>query len=220
MKKYNAQDTIEATLSAAAQLFIKNGIGQTSMMDIAERAGISKGAIYHHFKSKEQIIQAVTDRHIHSAENTIKDWLSDVGPVSGKQKLRLLLEKSISIQATDGLASYKTGRIKSREYIVMFMRNCIDVEAKLIADLIRDGVSDGSIATDYPDECAEVFIILFNIWCDPVILSCDSIKLQKRLEFFQHLMNTMGLDIFDDQLLDKTHKMLHDLYLKGEEHVQ
>jgi len=220
MTKYNARETIEAILSTAAQLFIQNGIGQTSMMDIAERAGISKGAIYHHFKSKEQIVQAVTDRHIQLAENTIQAWLSDIGALSGKQKLRQLLVKSLTNQEIEGSEKFLPGKIKSPEYIVMYMRNCMDVEAKLIADIIRDGVSDGSIVTEYPDECAEVFLILFNIWCDPIIFPCDSIKLLKRLKFFQHLMNSIGLDIFDDQLLHKAHSMLYDLYLKGEEHEQ
>jgi len=220
MTKYNARETIETILSTAAQLFIQNGIGQTSMMDIADKAGISKGAIYHHFKSKEQIVQAVTDRHIQLAENTIQEWLSDIGTLSGKQKLRQLLEKSLTIQETAGLERFITGRIKSPEYIVMYMRNCMDVEAKLIAGIIRDGVSDSSIVTKYPDECAEVFLILFNIWCDPIIFPCDSIKLMKRLKFFQHLMNTIGLDIFDDELLHKAHRMLYDMYLKGEENEQ
>ena len=50
-KEYNAKATIEAILSVSAKLFLQKGFDKTSMMDIATAAGISKGAIYHHFKS-------------------------------------------------------------------------------------------------------------------------------------------------------------------------
>ena len=61
-KKYNSQATIEAILSVSARLFLEKGFDKTSMKDIAETAGISKGAIYHHFQSKDEIIEAVMEK--------------------------------------------------------------------------------------------------------------------------------------------------------------
>ena len=43
--------------------FLKNGYEQTTIQDITDNlGGLTKGAIYHHFKSKEEIIDAVSDR--------------------------------------------------------------------------------------------------------------------------------------------------------------
>ena len=51
--------TIRAILDAARKLFTTRGFEQTSVDDIAARAGVAKGAVYHHFDSKELIFARV-----------------------------------------------------------------------------------------------------------------------------------------------------------------
>jgi AcrR family transcriptional regulator len=52
------QSRREQILDAAVNCFIKNGFHQTSMRDICKEAGLSSGAVYLQFKSKEEIIEA------------------------------------------------------------------------------------------------------------------------------------------------------------------
>lgn len=60
-KGETTRNTIE---DAAAELFIKNGYHATSMREIAEHAGLALGGIYNHFKSKDEIFEAiVVDKH-------------------------------------------------------------------------------------------------------------------------------------------------------------
>jgi len=54
--------TIASIISAAGELFTASGFAATSIDDIASRAGVAKGAVYHHFKSKEQIFQRVFEQ--------------------------------------------------------------------------------------------------------------------------------------------------------------
>jgi AcrR family transcriptional regulator len=49
--------TIASIVGAAIELFTARGFSATSIDDIARRAGVAKGAVYHHFESKEQIFQ-------------------------------------------------------------------------------------------------------------------------------------------------------------------
>lgn len=74
-KKYNSHLMIETILAVAARLFLEKGFDKTSMQDIARTADISKGAIYHHFQSKEEIINAVMARQSAAAENAMQGWL-------------------------------------------------------------------------------------------------------------------------------------------------
>src|SRR5258708_1413391 len=53
--------TIAAVLAAAQKQFATKGFDQTTIDDIAARAGVAKGAVYHHFESKEQIFERVLD---------------------------------------------------------------------------------------------------------------------------------------------------------------
>ena len=50
-------------LDAALKLFSHHGYGATSVNDIAEEAGLSKGNLYHHFPDKETIFRALLDRY-------------------------------------------------------------------------------------------------------------------------------------------------------------
>ena len=50
-------------LDTALKLFAHRGYGATSVRDIAEEAGLSKGNVYHHFPDKESIFRALLDRY-------------------------------------------------------------------------------------------------------------------------------------------------------------
>lgn len=53
--------TMRAVEAAARKLFASRGFAATSIDDIAARAGVAKGAVYHHFASKEEIFARVLD---------------------------------------------------------------------------------------------------------------------------------------------------------------
>ena len=54
-------ETIAAILVAARNLFGSQGFEKTSIDEIAAKAGVAKGAVYHHFASKEEIFARVLD---------------------------------------------------------------------------------------------------------------------------------------------------------------
>lgn len=55
--------TVERILDVAQRLFLEKGYDQTTIQDIVDGLdGLTKGAVYHHFKSKEEIMSAVGDR--------------------------------------------------------------------------------------------------------------------------------------------------------------
>ena len=55
--------TVEKILDAAQRLFLEKGYDNTTIQDIVdELGGLTKGAIYHHFKSKEEIMDALSEK--------------------------------------------------------------------------------------------------------------------------------------------------------------
>ena len=56
------EQTVQLILDTATRLFLQKGYDKTTLQDIIDATGLSKGAIYHHFASKEAIIIAVVDR--------------------------------------------------------------------------------------------------------------------------------------------------------------
>ena len=63
-------------LDIAEELFIAKGYDNTSTTDILERVGIARGTMYYHFKSKEEILDALIDRVIQGIVRNVKSVLS------------------------------------------------------------------------------------------------------------------------------------------------
>ncbi len=59
--------TRQRILDAAAQHFGAQGLSKTTVEEIARTAGVSKGIVYHHYGSKDQVFDALVER-------TLEDW--------------------------------------------------------------------------------------------------------------------------------------------------
>ena len=60
------------TLNAALALFAERGVGATSYQMIADAIGVTKGAIYHQFNTKDQIIIAVAEMELAKLEDALE----------------------------------------------------------------------------------------------------------------------------------------------------
>jgi TetR/AcrR family acrAB operon transcriptional repressor len=207
-KKYNPKQTMEDIISVSAELFAQRGYEKTSMQDIVDALGMSKGAIFHHFKSKEDIFNAVTDRLSAYAEKAMLVWLEEMSGLTAKEKLIGLLEKNMRDQQVHALDSTFGSKMQSPHFVVSFMKDCVNARGPIFAKIMREGLQDGSIQTDFPDECAEVFFMLINVWCDQTLFQCDSSRLSRRLKFLQQLMKQMGADILSDELITEHMKSI------------
>ena len=211
-KEYNSQATIETILSVSAKLFLEKGFDKTSMMDIAKTAGISKGAIYHHFQSKDEIIKSVTERQSQAVKDAMESFLSETSSLSGKEQLQLILERNFENQKAHYLDDVMSIRMKSAEFVLLYMQSCVNKDSAFVSKIIKRGIADGSLVTDSPDECAEVFLLLLNVWCDTAVFDCNGEKLSLRLKFLQYLMKSIGIDVLSDGFIEKSLELLRKLY--------
>ena len=89
------EETVNLILDVAFRLFMEKGYEHTSIQDIINHlGGLSKGAIYHHFKSKEDILVAVTER-ITAESNDMLTVIRDRTDLTGREKLKMIFKESI-----------------------------------------------------------------------------------------------------------------------------
>ena len=89
------EETRKRIVDTAARLFMEKGYDHTSIQDIIDNlGGLTKGAIYHHFKSKEEIMGAVSDM-IYSAATGEMEKVRRRKDLNGKEKLRELFRISV-----------------------------------------------------------------------------------------------------------------------------
>ena len=216
-RKYNPKQTYETILSASTKLFLEKGFDKTSMQDIVEAIGMSKGAIFHHFNSKEEILNAVIQQQSESAEMMLNRWLIDNKKLTAKEKLKGILEINLSELRVHSLDGVFSSQVQNPQFILANMQHCVNKIAPIFAKIMREGIKEGSITTEFPDECAEVFFLLFSIWCDPEIFECDITRLGMRIKFLQKLMISMGADIISDQILNDYLQFITALYQKNKQ---
>lgn len=65
------EDTRGRIQEVALELFTEKGYDATSLREIAERLGVTKAALYYHFKSKEEIVESLTTDHVARMEELL-----------------------------------------------------------------------------------------------------------------------------------------------------
>ena len=87
-------DTRARVQKVALELFAEQGYEKTSLREIAERLGVTKAALYYHFKSKEDIVHSFTDDYFTEID-TLIDWAKD--QPGNDQTRREILDRYVGI---------------------------------------------------------------------------------------------------------------------------
>lgn len=72
-------DTRQQIQAIALEMFAEHGYDGTSLRQIAERLGVTKAAVYYHFKSKEEILAGLVQDYLHQLDTLIA-WASEQAP--------------------------------------------------------------------------------------------------------------------------------------------
>ena len=88
-------------VGAAGRRFNENGFHATSMADIIEESELSAGAVYRYFESKEEIIGAVAETSLRTADAVFAELLADGAAPSPAQAVTTVIENWIARAAHD-----------------------------------------------------------------------------------------------------------------------
>ena len=151
-------------LDIAEELFTTKGYDNTSTTDILERVGIARGTMYYHFKSKEEILDALINRVIQGIVRNVKSALSykatapqKIISFIGATKVDSAIGKEIADHA------HKPQNALMHQKI---MNALLTVLTPIVAEIIKDGIKEGSFSTNYPEETAEMLLIYSSVAFD------------------------------------------------------
>ena len=95
------------------------------------------------------------------------------------------------------------------------MHDTIDeVAPNYILPILRQGISDGSIKTDYPEQLAELILLAANVWMNPMIFDSSVEESCYKFMVFGQMLQGFGLDILDQEILERL-KELTAIYQKS-----
>lgn len=197
------EETVERILDTSMKLFLEKGYERTSIQDIINNlGGLTKGAIYHHFKSKEDIMLAVMDRMFIEHDETWLILLRDGEEVPALERLRKMIRFSLESPKLIGVFSAAPNMLANSKMLTLQMEGIFPQSAPFfIKPIIEQGIEDGSIQVKYPLQLAEVLLLLMNLWLTPMVNNAEVEVMRDRFFFFQEMLRKLGLDIVDDDLL-------------------
>ena len=151
--------TVEKILRAAQKLFLEKGYDNTTIQDIVdEMNGLTKGAVYHHFKSKEDIMDALGDKMFfdHNPFEEIRNRKD----LNGLQKMRTAMLLNLSDRERVEITRQAIPIMKNPRILAGTIETNRRVLSPIFQELIEEGNRDGSITTQYAKELAELLPLL------------------------------------------------------------
>lgn len=209
------EETVNLILDVATRLFMEKGYEHTSIQDIIDNlGGLSKGAIYHHFKSKEDILVAVTDRMTEES-NRVLESIRDRTDLTGREKLKTIFKESILRPVQNDIFTTAPNLGNNPRLLYSIFSETVNEAAPgYIQPIIEQGIADGSIRAEYPAELAQLIILTANIWTNPMIFDDSAEESYRKFVVFRQMMEGFGLDIVDDEMMDRLQE-LASIYQKN-----
>ncbi len=193
--------TVEKILDVAQQLFLEKGYDNTTIQDIVDKlGGLTKGAVYHHFKSKEDIICALSDKLFSDCNPFIE--VKKREDLNGLQKMREVMRLNQSNTNGTEINLQVLPLLKNpRIFTELIEANRRDLAPRWL-ELIEEGIADGSIQTEYAKEIAELIPLLGDVWLYPAVYPATESEIFHKFCFLKEMLEKMGVPVIDDEMTD------------------
>lgn len=200
--------TLEKILEVSQRLFLEKGFDQTTIQDIVDGLdGLTRGAVYHHFKSKEDIMNALIERMF--LENNPFISLKNRNDLNGLQKMKMAIALNQSDAERVPLSEQAIPILQNPRILAGMIESNRKNLSPLWLALINEGIQDGSVQTAYAKELSEL-IPLLELWLMPSIYPATAEEMAHKFEFMSEMLTKMGLPLFDEDMI----KMIKQYFAK------
>ena len=145
-------------LKIAEQVFMTKGFNETNISDILEVAGISKGAFYHYFKSKEELLEASIDYLMDDAIDFLMPTVENT-LLSAMDKFEKFMRDKTVFQSSKAEYAVLLGKLMQADvFRYKYVLKSSTRLVPLLARIIEQGINEGVFKVSYPLETAEIII--------------------------------------------------------------
>ncbi len=169
--KEDAEHTRQAILDAAEELFCSQGVAASTLEKISRRAGVTRGALYWHFKDKGDVLEA-----LHNRSRPVQVALIETAAEKGHEDPLGFLESA----GIEMLATFEKDDRQQRMFLIMNAHSPDEEGAawvqrvngdlfRTLTSLIRQGQANGALSPEFSPEEAGVIMLatmngLLNEW--------------------------------------------------------
>ena len=188
-----AEERRNEILDVAERLFGMKGFDHTSTNDILNEVGIARGTLYYHFKSKEDILDAMIGRMTGQIVAAAK-------AVAGQKEMPVLQRLTMTLLALNvdnDLGHEVMEQVHRPQNALMhqkMMERLLREVNPLITALVNEGIAQGICHTDYPAEVVEMTLLYSCIVFDELSEYQEEERQKKATAFVYNLERLLGME--------------------------
>ncbi len=188
-----AEERKQEILDAAERLFEVKGFEGTSISNILEETGIARGTLYYHFKSKEELLDAVIERMLERMTARAGEIVSrkEIPVLQRFNMMMMIFHVSSGPQEEILLQVHKPQNALMHQKMQKSLFLGI---TPLITALIEEGIEKGICQTDYPAEAVEMTFLYASTVFDGLAEYGEEERQRKAAAFIYHLERLLQME--------------------------
>jgi len=155
---------------------------------IAKNAGIGKGSIYYYFESKDDIVDAVIERSYTSA---IQEYFAITANCDTTlEKVQMLFRSMVCKEFQDSQKNVILSLHVQDNMLIhcKMMITAIQTVSPILEQLLLEGVQDGSVYTETPQESAEMIVAMLTFLLNQSFFPTDYKKTYRKLKLYAKIL--------------------------------
>lgn len=167
LREIQSLETKQKIFSTALALFDEKGYDKVTINDICHQIGLTKGAFYHHFNSKSDILIMKYKFN----ENSLLKYYHSISADKPLQKLEKIINRFVDYPKLTSLEEMKSSfKVQIDSHYQEFVGGDSAVQKSILMKIIAEGQATGDIRDDMPTELLADIIIRFKFglyieWC-------------------------------------------------------
>lgn len=200
--KYPEQ-TVERILKTSYSLFTRRGYDNVSIQDIVEKMGdVTKGAIYHHFKSKDEILVSIFDKICkeHSLGNILKNYPD----LNALEKIKASFREAFDDEEVIKVDLETIPLIHNPHFFTLLVETILKDLSPQIEEIIKQGNKDGSMKVnpEHTKEAAEIFCLLSKVWLLPTLIDESMEGAIRKIDMLKVILDAIGIPLLDEEMME------------------
>ena len=189
----DAEERRNEILDVAERLFCEKGFDNASTNDILTEIGIARGTLYYHFKSKEDILDAMIER----LTNQMVEKASVIALDESIPVLERLTRTMLSLNIDNEVGDMVMEQVHRPQNALMHQKlehMLLGRVNKLITKIAEDGIRQGIMHTDYPAEAVEMIMTYSYTAFDSLNQCSEEEEQRKIMGFIYHAERVFGME--------------------------
>ena len=178
-------------MQTTLELFVSTGYEKTTTNDIMKALNLSRGSLYHHFRSKEEILDTAISTLLISEITRVKPIL-DNDKLSAVDKLRFLINFDLKFQPMIDDINTIVHTKENPTLITHLLRKKLEIVTPYFIDIIEQGIKEGIFNCKYKEAASKIAIILSTLLFSDTIVQMSSKDFQEMINVFQTTIESIA----------------------------